>query len=37
MGPSNGEDPAEAVRAARMVNAYEAAFWDTLAEGISKN
>jgi thiaminase len=37
VGLSNGEDPAEAVRAARMVNAYEAAFWDTLAEGISKN
>jgi hypothetical protein len=30
-GLSEGDDPALAVRAARMVNAYEAAFWATMA------
>ncbi len=34
-GISEGEDPTEAVRAARMVHAYEAAFWETLAEGLN--
>jgi hypothetical protein len=30
-GLSTGDDPVEALRAARMVNAYEATFWSTLA------
>lgn len=30
-GLAAGDDPAEAVRAARMVHAYEAAFWATMA------
>jgi hypothetical protein len=30
-GLSEGDDPVVALRAARMVNAYEAAFWATLA------
>lgn len=33
-GLADGEDPDDAVRTARMVNAYEAAFWETLAEGL---
>jgi predicted dinucleotide-binding enzyme len=33
---SAGEDPAEAVRTARLVNAFEAAFWATLAEGLDE-
>jgi hypothetical protein len=35
-GISRGDDPDEAVRTARMVSAYEAAFWETLAEGIDE-
>jgi thiaminase len=31
VGLSEGDDPAMSVRAARMVNAYEAMFWSTLA------
>jgi hypothetical protein len=30
-GLSAGDSPGEAIRAARMVNAYEATFWDTMA------
>lgn len=33
-GLAAGEDPAEALRTARMLHAYETAFWDTLAEGL---
>lgn len=33
-GMAEGEDPQEAVRAARMVHAYETIFWDTLATGL---
>lgn len=33
-GLAAGEDPEEAVRAARMLHAYETAFWDSLAEGL---
>ncbi|MFF3755436.1 hypothetical protein ACFYYH_34225 [Streptomyces sp. NPDC002018] len=33
-GLAGGDDPVEAVRTARMVAAYEAAFWDTLAGGV---
>jgi TENA/THI-4/PQQC family len=33
-GLAAGEDPREALRAARMLHAYEAAFWATLAEGL---
>jgi hypothetical protein len=31
VGLSEGDDPVLLLRAARMVNAYEAAFWNTLA------
>lgn len=34
-GIREGDDPAEAVRTARMVHAYEAAFWSTLALDVS--
>jgi thiaminase len=34
-GLSAGDDPAEAVRTARMVNAYEAIFWAELADGLA--
>ena len=34
-GLAAGEDPQEAVRAARALHAYEIAFWDALADGIS--
>ncbi|MFC5754089.1 hypothetical protein [Actinomadura rugatobispora] len=34
-GLTSGEDPEEMVRAARLLHAYETAFWDTLAEGLS--
>lgn len=34
-GLAGGEDPAEALRAARMLHAYETAFWDSMAEGLS--
>jgi hypothetical protein len=33
-GLAAGEDSREALRAARMLHAYEAAFWATLAEGL---
>ena len=33
-GLAAGEDPAEALLAARLLHAYEIAFWDTLAEGL---
>jgi thiaminase len=33
-GLSNGDDPVEAARAARLLHAYETAFWDALAEGL---
>jgi TENA/THI-4/PQQC family len=33
-GLAAGEDPQEAVRAARALHAYEIAFWDTLADGL---
>jgi hypothetical protein len=33
-GLAAGEDPDEAVRAARMMHAYEIAFWDSLADGL---
>jgi TENA/THI-4/PQQC family protein len=33
-GLAAGEDPAEAVRAARALHAYEIAFWDALADGL---
>lgn len=33
-GLAAGDDPREALRAARMLHAYEAAFWETLAEGL---
>jgi hypothetical protein len=34
-GLSAGEDPQEAVRAALAMHAYESAFWDALADGLS--
>ncbi|TDB79584.1 transcriptional regulator [Actinomadura sp. KC216] len=34
-GLASGDDPEEAVRAARLLHAYETAFWDALAEGLS--
>jgi TENA/THI-4/PQQC family len=34
-GLAGGEDPQEAVRAARALHAYEIAFWDALADGLS--
>jgi hypothetical protein len=34
-GLAAGEDPREAVRAALALHAYEIAFWDTLADGLS--
>ena len=34
-GLAAGEDPQEAVRAALALHAYEIAFWDTLADGLS--
>ena len=34
-GLAAGEDPQEAVRAARALHAYEIAFWDALADGLS--
>lgn len=34
-GLANGEDPDEAVRAARIVSGLETAFWDALAEGLA--
>lgn len=33
-GLAAGEDPREALRAARLLHAYEAAFWAALAEGL---
>ncbi len=33
-GIAAGEDPREAARAARVLHAYEIAFWDALAEGL---
>ncbi|MEV0406980.1 hypothetical protein [Actinoallomurus sp. NPDC050550] len=33
-GLAAGEDPREALRAARMLHAYESAFWAALAEGL---
>jgi thiaminase len=33
-GLAAGDDPAEALHAARMMHAYELAFWDALAEGL---
>lgn len=33
-GLAAGEDPREALRAARMLHAYETAFWDSLAEDL---
>jgi hypothetical protein len=33
-GLAAGEDPQEAVRAARALHVYEIAFWDTLADGL---
>lgn len=33
-GLSNGDDPVEAARAARLLHAYETAFWDALVEGL---
>jgi TENA/THI-4/PQQC family len=33
-GLAAGEDPDEAVRAARLLHAYEIAFWDALADGL---
>jgi hypothetical protein len=33
-GLAAGEDPVEALRAARMLHAYEAAFWESLADGL---
>lgn len=35
-GLSGGDDPDDAVRTARMVNAYEAVFWETLVDGIDE-
>jgi hypothetical protein len=29
-----GEDPGEVLRAARMLHAYEIAFWEVLAQGL---
>jgi hypothetical protein len=34
-GLASGDDPEGTVRAARLLHAYETAFWDTLAEGLS--
>ncbi len=34
-GLAAGKDPQEAVRAAPALHAYEIAFWDTLADGLS--
>jgi hypothetical protein len=34
-GLAAGEDPREAVQAALALHAYEVAFWDTLADGLS--
>jgi thiaminase len=36
-GLSAGDDPDEAVRTARMVSAFEAVFWNTLAEGLDES
>ncbi|MFA1551259.1 hypothetical protein [Actinomadura chokoriensis] len=33
-GLASGDDPVEAARAARLLHAYETAFWDALAEGL---
>ncbi|MWA02248.1 transcriptional regulator [Actinomadura sp. LD22] len=33
-GLASGDDPAEASRAARLLHAYETAFWDALADGL---
>ncbi|SFQ40190.1 Thiaminase [Actinomadura madurae] len=33
-GLAKGDDPAEAARAARLLHAYETAFWDALVEGL---
>lgn len=33
-GLAAGEDPADALRAARMLHAYETAFWESLADGL---
>jgi thiaminase len=33
-GLASGEDPVEAARAARLLHAYETAFWDALVEGL---
>lgn len=33
-GLASGEDPVEVARAARLLHAYETAFWNTLAEGL---
>jgi hypothetical protein len=35
-GLAAGEDPQEAVRAARALHAYEIGFWDALAEGLGE-
>jgi thiaminase len=35
-GIAGGEDPADAVRTARMVNAYEGLFWESLADGLDE-
>ncbi|GAA2412890.1 hypothetical protein GCM10010191_23100 [Actinomadura vinacea] len=34
-GLASGDDPEDVVRAARLLHAYETAFWDALAEGLS--
>lgn len=34
VGLAAGEDPRQALRAARTMHAYETAFWDTLADGL---
>ncbi|MFB4312349.1 hypothetical protein [Actinomadura sp. GTD37] len=33
-GLASGDDPVEAARAARLLHAYETAFWDVLADGL---
>jgi thiaminase len=37
IGLSEGDDPAECVRTARMVHAYEVTFWETLADGLGED
>ena len=34
-GLASGDDPVEAARAAHLLHAYETAFWETLAQGLS--